>query len=129
MNRASETVHQEMGSIRQNARYARQNVRSTQECVTDFLREQPVLAASLGVALGAAIGALLPPTEVEDRLLGTASEETISKAQTIASNQYEKVRETAKEVARDLKQNLRANADSRASSTANSASAPTNQVG
>jgi ElaB/YqjD/DUF883 family membrane-anchored ribosome-binding protein len=133
MSRASETVHENVGSMRQNARHVQQNMRSTQECVTDFLREQPVLAASLGVALGAAIGALLPATEVEDRILGTASEETISKAQTVASNQYEKVRETAKEVADDVKQNLQANSDKRASATAtssaNPATAPTNQVG
>lgn len=113
MDRASDAVHQNldgmhrrMHSNRQHEHFPHQPMRSAQECVTDLFREQPVLAASLGVALGAAIGALLPATEVEEKLMGSVSEQAVSKAQDLASEQYEKVRDTAKEMAENVKENI-----------------------
>jgi ElaB/YqjD/DUF883 family membrane-anchored ribosome-binding protein len=110
MDRASEAIHdnmdgihQRMHSTREHMHSAHNNMRSAQECVTGFFQEQPVLASSLGVALGAAIGALLPATEMEDRLMGNAGEQAISKAQHVAADRYEKVRETARDVAQDMK--------------------------
>ncbi len=38
------------------------------------LQEQPLLMAALGVSLGAALGALLPTTQVEDDLMGEAGD-------------------------------------------------------
>lgn len=106
-----ENVHQRMHSGRNHMHSAGQNMHSAQECVTGFFREQPVLAASLGVALGAAIGALLPATEIEDKLMGDVSDQAVNKAQNIASEQYEKVRETAKDVAANVKQQSRGQSD------------------
>jgi hypothetical protein len=37
-----------------------------------LLEEQPITLGALGLAVGAAIGAMLPSTEQEDRLLGPA---------------------------------------------------------
>lgn len=118
IDHASETVHhnmdgmqQHMHSTRQHMHAAGQNMRSAQECVADFLQEQPVLAASLGVALGAAIGALLPATEMEDRMMGDVSDQAVHKAQDLATGEYEKVRETAKEAVENVKQNRRSQTD------------------
>lgn len=134
---AQERVHsaqQRMRSVRDHMPSVQGTVRSTQECVTDFLYEQPVLAASLGVALGAAIGALLPATEVEDRVLGSVSEQAAAKAEEVATEQYGKVKEKAREVAQNVKQQMQGDADSQPASgtqpesTNSDYSAPGNQA-
>ena len=43
--------------------------------VLEFCREQPLLLAGLGLALGAAIGAAFPSTETEARLMGESSKD------------------------------------------------------
>jgi ElaB/YqjD/DUF883 family membrane-anchored ribosome-binding protein len=112
MGRVSRRARGNADAMRHNMQSARQNIRSAQECMTDFLHEQPVLAASLGVALGAAIGALLPATEVENRVLGSASEQTLHKAQEMASEQYGMVREKARNVAENVRQTMQGNPES-----------------
>jgi ElaB/YqjD/DUF883 family membrane-anchored ribosome-binding protein len=58
--------------VREGARQGAEQVRDSFETM---LRDQPLLLAALGVAAGAALGALLPPTRQEDELMGEASEE------------------------------------------------------
>jgi hypothetical protein len=41
----------------------------------DFCRDQPLVLAGIGLAVGAAIGAMLPRTEAEDQFMGDASDE------------------------------------------------------
>jgi len=52
----------------------RGTLRSTSEDASRFMREQPLVVGAAGIALGALIGALLPPTRVEDRLAGERSD-------------------------------------------------------
>ncbi|TGS85489.1 hypothetical protein EN820_55945, partial [bacterium M00.F.Ca.ET.177.01.1.1] len=40
----------------------------------NLLQDQPLAAAAVGLAIGAAIGAMLPHTEVEDERLGAYRE-------------------------------------------------------
>ncbi|HEX2230337.1 MAG TPA: nutrient deprivation-induced protein, partial [Candidatus Binatia bacterium] len=49
------------------------------------------------IALGAAIGAALPRTEQEDRLLGQASDATISRVKETGSESFNRVKENVKE--------------------------------
>ena len=126
MERASERAHQGAGAMRHNMQSAQQNMRTAQECMTDFLYDQPVLAASLGVALGAAIGAMLPATEVESRVLGSASEQTLHKAQEMASEQYGMVREKARNVAENVKQTMQGNPETQTSDYAAGSAQETN---
>ena len=70
----------------------------------NFCREQPLVLAGLGIALGAAIGALLPATETEDRLMGEASDRAKDQARSLAEEQYGKAKATA-EHAVDAAQN------------------------
>ena len=58
----------------------------------DFCREQPLVLAGIGVAVGAALGAMLPPSEAEDQLMGEVSDEFKEKAQHFASEQVEKAK-------------------------------------
>lgn len=54
------------GSAREGAYRARSNMAGMGE----MMREQPLLLGALGVALGAALGSMLPPTRQEDEWMG-----------------------------------------------------------
>lgn len=99
--------------LRQRSAHARERMHSSQQQLSDFFREQPILAGGLGVALGAALGALLPPTETEDRLMGRSSADALEKAKATASQKFsgarDKVRETAQTTVDTLKENLKDN--------------------
>ena len=75
-----------------NMKESAQNVR---ESLVDFYRDQPLLAGSLGIAIGAALGALVPPTEMEDDMLGEASDRSVDAAKSKAASKYDEVRESA----------------------------------
>ena len=53
------------------------------------------MLAGLGIALGAAVGALLPSSETEDRLMGETSDELKGRAQDLAAEQYQKAKTVA----------------------------------
>ncbi len=59
--------------------------RATTRSVTDFCRDQPLVLAGLGIAIGAALGALLPGTEAEDSLMGEAADEVKDEMQQTAT--------------------------------------------
>ena len=65
---------------------------------TQMLREQPLIVAGIGLAIGAAIGAALPETETEDRLMGDYSDEMKQRARTMAAEQRDKARNVAEQV-------------------------------
>ena len=62
-----------------------------------FCREQPLVLAGLGLAVGAAIGALMPMTEAENRAMGEASDEVKRQAQALAQEQFERTKRAATE--------------------------------
>ena len=61
----------------------------------DFCREQPLVLAGVGIAMGAIIGALLPATAAENRLMGETSDRVKERARDLASQQHEAAGETA----------------------------------
>jgi phage-related protein len=62
-----------------------------------MIREQPLVLGAIGVALGAAVGALLPGTETEDRLMGETRDSLVDQASTVAQQGYERIKDTAGE--------------------------------
>ncbi len=82
-------IHGRTDSMRHSAENAR-------DSLAEFYREQPLLAGSLGVAIGAALGAMVPPTETEDELLGQVSVRTAESATSKAARKYDEVRASAK---------------------------------
>lgn len=58
----------------------------------DLLNDQPLVTAGIGLAVGAAIGAMLPSTRVEDETLGKFSDDLKTQAQGMAKEQVEKVK-------------------------------------
>jgi len=67
--------------------------------LVDFCREQPLVLAGIGVAMGALIGALLPATDAENRLMGETSDRLKARTQDLASQQVEAAKETMKQTA------------------------------
>jgi len=77
---------------------AEDQVRRARQGFNTLLEEQPLVLGALGIALGAAIGALLPATEHEDRLLGEVRDQTVSKVQEMTSDTYDQVRDKVRQV-------------------------------
>lgn len=57
-----------------------------------FLKDQPLILAGAGIALGAAIGSILPGTDVEDRLMGKTSDDVKAQAKDFASDNLDDVK-------------------------------------
>ena len=69
----------------------------TREGFNSIVEQQPLVLGALGLAIGAAIGAMLPSTEQEDRLIGEMRDKTLDKAKEAGAAVYEKGRETARQ--------------------------------
>jgi hypothetical protein len=76
------------------AQQARTKARSNLE---HYIQEQPIAVGLVGLAIGAAIGAALPETDVENRTLGTQRDLLASKAQDLAETQIQQLKEAAGE--------------------------------
>ena len=73
-----------------------------------LIQERPLTAAAVAASLGAAVGLWLPPTQVENQLLGKANQQVINRAQEVASDTVEKVRDVAHEVKSTASEEARA---------------------
>jgi gas vesicle protein len=65
--------------------------------VQGLVEAQPLLLGALGLALGAALGAMLPKSEAEDRLMGESRDRVAGQIQELAGDAYQQARETATE--------------------------------
>ena len=98
LSSSKESIKNTVNDTSSKAAYAAQvQVRRAREGFNSLLEEQPLILGALGIALGAAIGAALPPTEQEDRLLGGVRDQTVSKVTELTSETYDQVRETVKQ--------------------------------
>lgn len=67
-------------SARQHYRQMKSETISTGQKVQHFIQEQPIAAASIGLGIGAMLAALIPPTEMEDRTVGSTRDKMMEKA-------------------------------------------------
>jgi hypothetical protein len=79
--------------LSETTKAAGQRTLQTGSDFVDLCRGQPLVLTGLGIAVGAMIGALLPVTETEDRLMGETSDRVKDSAQDFASEQYESAKE------------------------------------
>ena len=70
-------------------------VKDTGSNLGRMAQEQPLLTAGLGFALGMALGALFPATEMENSLLGEQADAVKQKAGEVAEQGYEKAKAVA----------------------------------
>jgi hypothetical protein len=71
---------------------------ATSRDIFDFCRDQPLVMAGLGLALGAAMGAAFPSTETERQLMGESSDEVKEQTRALAAESYERSRSVAEAV-------------------------------
>jgi ElaB/YqjD/DUF883 family membrane-anchored ribosome-binding protein len=77
--------------------YAHDVTDSARQGLGWLMREQPLVLGAIGLALGAAVGALLPGTEAEDRMMGETRDAMAERAKATAQEGYGRVKETAGE--------------------------------
>ncbi|WP_103334233.1 DUF3618 domain-containing protein [Pseudotabrizicola formosa] len=68
-----------------------------------FFEDQPLVVGALAVALGAAIGGVLPHSKLEDDTLGDSSDRLFAEAQDLFYSEREKAMAMARTVAADVK--------------------------
>jgi hypothetical protein len=68
--------------------------------------EQPLLLGALGLALGAVMGALLPRTRTEDRLMGEASDAVTQQLSSAAQEQYAQAKDVVAERVGEVREKL-----------------------
>ena len=93
--KAGQVMHgtqERAGQMRFQARHQAARAKNT---VDYLLTEQPLILGLLGVALGAALGAGLPPTRQEDEILGETRDEYVRRAREVGEEHVEKVRQVA----------------------------------
>jgi hypothetical protein len=62
--------------------------------VMDLVQRQPIALGALALAAGALIGAALPITQYENRLVGPARDRTLARAKELGQREYEHLKET-----------------------------------
>ncbi|MEX0740584.1 MAG: DUF3618 domain-containing protein [Pseudohongiella sp.] len=82
-------VHDATGNMKESAQ-------SVGQSMVQFYRDQPLLAGSLGIAIGAALGALVPPTEMEDDMFGETRDRSVDAAKKKAESKYDELRESVR---------------------------------
>jgi hypothetical protein len=101
VNRTTDTVRE---TISKTTNLAQFQGRRAREGFNSLMEEQPLVLGALGIALGAAIGAALPSTEQEDRMMGEARDKTLGKVKERGAETFERARETVKQTAEDVRQ-------------------------
>ena len=103
LEQSRESIAHAADSVRDGARRAtdatRAQMQRARASADHLLHDQPLVLGAIGFAAGALIGAALPPTEEEDRLIGAARDGALDKAKRAGAEGYRKVRERAEDLA------------------------------
>jgi len=70
----------------------------------ELLNDQPLAVAAVGLAIGAAIGAMLPHTALEDEQMGSYGDKLRDKAETMLNKGLDEAKEVAAEAYETIKQ-------------------------
>lgn len=94
--RAGRGMHDAASGIRQSAdRYAGRG----SDMIGDMLEREPLILGAIGVAIGAAVGAMLPSTSFEDEHLGPARDELKAEAAAAIKSAEDEARNVAAKAA------------------------------
>ena len=69
-----------------------ERTRRTQYQVVSQIERQPFLVGALAVALGALLGAVIPGTQYEDRIVGELRDRAVERAKKLGERQYQNLR-------------------------------------
>jgi ElaB/YqjD/DUF883 family membrane-anchored ribosome-binding protein len=91
-DRVSDTASRATSTMSDTASSFGQRTAAASRDMLQFCKTQPLVLAGMGMALGAILGALIPPTETEDRLMGESSDQLKDKARGVAEDQTERAK-------------------------------------
>jgi hypothetical protein len=91
----------------QAADATREQTLRTQYRVASAIERQPILWGSIAVAVGALVGAVIPATQYEDRIVGQVRDRAVERAKQMGERQYRNLRSKL-ETRRDLEVSGRA---------------------
>jgi ElaB/YqjD/DUF883 family membrane-anchored ribosome-binding protein len=80
--------------VSSTASIAQAQARRVRQQFNSTLEEQPLVLGAIGLAIGAAIGLMVPSTDQEDRFMGEARDNIVERGKEIGTKAYEKGRET-----------------------------------
>jgi hypothetical protein len=100
-------VSQTAGRTASGVRAFASGTASTGRDMVDLARDQPLVLAGLGLALGAAVGAAFASTERERRLMGEASHDLKERGYDFAAENYDKSRSLAEAVYDEFQHRVR----------------------
>jgi len=86
-----------------------------QRSFAQILEREPLLLGAAGLLVGAAIGAALPGTEIEDRMVGPMRDKVLDKSKALAQSGMQQAGEVAQTAYAALKTDLQESADTGAS--------------
>jgi len=102
-----ETVQNARERLGQSRETAREQLSRARSGVDYLLHEQPLVLGALGIVAGALIGATLPASEEEDRLIGDVRDRALDKVKTASGETYREARRRAESAAERAKERLR----------------------
>jgi Protein of unknown function (DUF3618) len=91
-DRAAAGASRAAGTVTSSASRITRSAAASGRDFMDFCRDQPLVLAGMGLAVGAAIGALLPRTQAEDELMGDVSDKLKEQTRDFAGDEFEKVK-------------------------------------
>ena len=97
--RVGEAVHHAGDRMSSLAGQARNRAREAEHRFEESLRENPVAAGAVALAIGMAAGLMIPETDREHRVLGRARERAFDKAQDAVRRSADKLHDAAREAA------------------------------
>lgn len=97
---AADSTKEKLGEVRDSINtQADYQVDSVQQNFRYMLREQPLVLLGAGLAVGAALGAGLPPTRREDKLMGETRDKLVDHAATVGNEYLDKTKAVASSAA------------------------------
>jgi hypothetical protein len=111
LGQIGDSVHDTMGGLTAQAGDAFRSASGAvgrqadrvQHGVQSIMRDQPLVIAGVGLAVGAALGAALPGTEVENRLVGEARDGVVDEAKALGRQQLDRAQESLGKVGEAMK--------------------------
>jgi ElaB/YqjD/DUF883 family membrane-anchored ribosome-binding protein len=98
--RVSDKASETYGRMSEHASdtYDRMSERAgrAQRSMSELIESEPLILAGLGIAVGAAIGAMMPATRTEQRFMGDKLDEWKDEASDMARSEWEKTKSVAK---------------------------------
>jgi ElaB/YqjD/DUF883 family membrane-anchored ribosome-binding protein len=99
---ASSKVSQSATELAQSATALEQKTMMAARDMINQVKDQPLVLVGIGLAMGAALGAAFPVTDLENRVLGDTADEVKREAKQAATEQLDRAKNTAKDVAHQL---------------------------